>query len=132
MKQVKTARGRVIDMAALAKKNEETRAVSPGNIQMNARGDRLDNSGNVKETVQAKSRAVRNTTSAPEKRKLSEAPGATKKAAPKKKTEEATAEDPQPIVVREEEKTRDDGTRYLEIEYDDGSMDVKELGNETD
>lgn len=132
----KTARGRVIDMAALSKANETVRAV--GNVPMNARGDRLDSSGNVVQTVQAKSRAARDTTQAPEKKKLSDAPGAPKKAeakkpaakkkAPVKKSEAAaTQTDPDPIIVREEEKTRDDGTRYIEIEYEDGSMDVQEV-----
>jgi hypothetical protein len=54
MKQVKTAKGRVIDMASLAKTNETTRAVSPGNEKMNGRGDRIDSSGNVLQTVKAK------------------------------------------------------------------------------
>ena len=48
MKTVKTARGRIIDMAALAAKAEETRAVS--NVPVNARGDIIDNRGNVKVT----------------------------------------------------------------------------------
>ena len=124
MKQVRTAKGRIIDMGALAKANETVRAVAPGNVNMNARGDRLDASGNVIQTVQAKSRAARDTTSAPEKKKLSDAPGApAKPAAPKKK-----AADPiEPKVVSQQEKTRDDGTKYVEIEYDDGSMDVKEV-----
>ena len=43
---IKTARGAVIDMAALAAKNETTRAV--GNVPMNARGDRLNDDGTVK------------------------------------------------------------------------------------
>ena len=127
MKQVKTARGRVIDMASLAKANESERAVSPGNVKMNARGDRIDGKGNVVQTVQAKARAQHDTSSAPEKRKLSDAPGAPKKAAPKKKAEKKEPDPIEPTVVREEEKERDDGTRYLEIEFDDGSMDVKEL-----
>ena len=78
MKQVKTARGRVIDMAALAKANEQVKAV--GNAQMNARGDRLDNSGNVVATVQSVARKQHEVASAPEKRKLSDAPSANKKA----------------------------------------------------
>lgn len=125
MKQVKTARGRVIDMGALAKANEEMRAVSPGNINMNARGDRLDNSGNVVQTVQARSRAAHDTTNAPEKRKLSETPGAPKKTTKKKNEAKATSDEP--AVVNKTKKTRDDGTSYMEIEYDDGSMDVEEL-----
>lgn len=125
MRQVRTARGRLIDMGALAKANEQQRAVSPGNINMNARGDRLDPSGNVIQTVQSKARLQHKTTAAPEKRKLSDVPGAPPKIKAKKKPAKATTSDP--IVVREEEKTREDGSRYIEIEYDDGSMDVKEL-----
>jgi hypothetical protein len=125
MKQVRTAKGRIIDMAALAKTNESDRAVTPGNVKMNGRGDRLDVSGNVVQTVQATARAQHNTTSAPEKRKLSDAPTAPKKSTSKKPTpEEAPAE---VFETRREEKERADGTRYLEIEFEDGSMDVKEL-----
>jgi|TARA_R110000851_G_scaffold99038_1_gene213913 hypothetical protein len=130
MKQVKTAKGRIIDMAALAKLNEQTRAVSPGNTNMNGRGDHLDASGNVAQTVQTKARAVHNTTSAPEKRKLSDAPTSTPKAKAKAKAASDTPEldiDDGLMVVREEEKERADGSRYLETEFDDGSMDTKEL-----
>lgn len=130
MKQVKTARGRVIDMGALAKANEEMRAVSPGNVNMNARGDHLDASGNVVKTVQAKSRAARDTTSAPEKRKLSEVPGAPEKskkeAAPKAEpSAKATGDDQR--ILSQTEKTREDGSRYLEIEFEDGSIQTAEL-----
>lgn len=128
MKSVKTARGRTIDMGALAKANEEVRAV--GNVPMNARGDRLDASGNVVQTVQAKSKAARDTTKAPEKKRISDAPGAPKKRAPSKKKKEpvAAAGDLDELsIVREEEKTRDDGTRYVETEFADGTMDVREL-----
>ena len=45
MKTVKTAKGRTLDMGTLATKNEMTRAVS--NLNMNARGDIIDNRGNV-------------------------------------------------------------------------------------
>jgi hypothetical protein len=120
MKQVKTAKGRVIDMAALAKTNETTRAVSPGNEKMNGRGDRIDSSGNVLQTVKAKARVQHDTTSAPEMRNLSDVP-----TAPTKKTRDKKADVLN--VVRREEKTRDDGTQYVEIEYDDGSMEVEEI-----
>ena len=43
---IKTARGAILDMAALAAKNETTRAV--GNVPINARGDRLNEDGTVK------------------------------------------------------------------------------------
>ena len=40
MAQYRTAQGKNIDMAALAAKNERTRAV--GNMNVNARGDTID------------------------------------------------------------------------------------------
>lgn len=130
MKTVKTARGRIIDMGALAKANEEMRAVAPGNVNMNARGDHLDKSGNVKQTVQAKSRAARDTTHAPEKRKLSEVPGAPEK--PKKEPApqaSAKATGDAQRILRQTERTRKDGSRYLEIEFEDGSIQTAELDN---
>jgi activator of HSP90 ATPase len=127
MKQVKTAKGRVIDMAALARVNEDVRAVSPGNEKMNGRGDRIDGSGNVLQTVQTKARAQHNTTTAPETCNLSDAPGAPKKT-PVKKPEPAKKPDPMAdlatTVVNETKKTRENGTTYTETEYADGSMDT--------
>lgn len=41
----RTAQGRKLDMAQLAAKNEKTRAV--GNMNVNARGDTIDNQGRV-------------------------------------------------------------------------------------
>lgn len=126
MKQVKTAKGRVIDMAALSKTNEQERAVSPGNVNMNARGDRLDSSGNVIQTVQAKSRAAHDTAQKPEKTKLSEAPGTDRK---KKAQAAVEADKALSDIVRQETKTRDDGTQYIETEYNDGSIETKDLDN---
>ena len=45
-RNIRTARGAMIDMAALAAQHETTRAV--GNVLMNARGDRLNEDGTVK------------------------------------------------------------------------------------
>lgn len=127
MRQVKTAKGRVIDMGALAKANEEIRAVS--NIRMNARGDRLDENGQVVKTVQKIATKQYNTTNAPEKRRMSDVPGNKTKARPQPvaKTDVEVAENLGPIEVARREKTRDDGSRYVEIEYDDGSMEVEDL-----
>lgn len=127
MKQVRTAKGRIIDMQALAKANEEMRAVSPGNVNMNARGDRIDKSGNVVQTVQAKSRAARNTTSAPQQTRVSDLPGGKAAKPAKKKPAPKAAEPTGPRIVSENTKTRDDGTMYVEVEYDDGSMETKEV-----
>ena len=45
MKNYRTAMGKTVDMAALAAKNENTRAV--GNMRVNARGDTIDANGRV-------------------------------------------------------------------------------------
>lgn len=124
MKQVKTAKGRTIDMGALAQSNEMVRAVSPGNISMNGRGDRIDKSGNVIQTVQTKARAQHDTTHAPERRKLSDVPGAPAKSKAKSTNDELSAE---PSVISKETKTREDGTQYIETEYDDGNVTVEEI-----
>jgi hypothetical protein len=45
MKNYRTAQGKIVDMAALAAKNERTRAV--GNMKVNARGDTIDATGKI-------------------------------------------------------------------------------------
>jgi len=45
MKQYRSAQGKMVDMAALAARNERVRAV--GNMKSNARGDIIDSSGKV-------------------------------------------------------------------------------------
>lgn len=45
MKNHRSAQGKIVDMAALAAKNERVRAV--GNMKVNARGDTIDNAGKV-------------------------------------------------------------------------------------
>ena len=46
MKDIRTARGRVLNMGQLATEHEKTRAVS--NVPINAKGDIIDNRGEVK------------------------------------------------------------------------------------
>lgn len=48
----KTAMGKVVDMGALAAKNEKARAV--GNMKVNARGDTIDSTGKVIKSVTSK------------------------------------------------------------------------------
>lgn len=52
MAKFKTAMGKVVDMSALASRNEKTRAV--GNMNVNARGDTIDGYGRVIKPVTAK------------------------------------------------------------------------------
>jgi hypothetical protein len=118
MKQVKTAKGLVIDMGALAKMHEETIAVSPGNTRMNARGDVVGASGNVIQTTQAISRAAHDTTNAPQKKKMSES-----LATPSRKKPMESA----PKILSKTQKERPDGSVINEIEYDDGSIEIEEI-----
>ena len=71
MKRVRTAKGKMIDMGALAAANETVRAVS--NVPINARGDRLDASGNVIATVQSVARKQHENAQPPQRKKLSAA-----------------------------------------------------------
>jgi hypothetical protein len=52
MTKYRSAQGKVVDMAALAAKNEKTRAV--GNMKVNARGDTIDSNGKIIIPVTAK------------------------------------------------------------------------------
>lgn len=122
MKNVHTAQGKRIDMAALARAHEERRAVSPGAL-MNGRGDRIEPSGQVKKTVQAVTREVYETKTPPVQKTVNNLPGAPKtNRKPRKKPLQPDGT----TVVREEEITRQDGSVYVEVEYADGSIEIKE------
>lgn len=110
MKTVKTSRGKSIDMGSLAARNETVRAV--GNLPMNARGDIIDNRGEVKVSKENitkeyyKRNKPKNTT--------------------KTETEVSLKEEPttaQVYEVSRTPRTREDGTEYYEVEYSDGSME---------
>ena len=122
MKRVKTARGKVLDMGALATQHEKTRAVS--NVPVNARGDIIDNRGNVKVPREQVSKEYYKDT----------VPGADtveasiKEEAPKKKPAKSRKKN-EPVEVSRELSEREDGTMYEEIEYDDGSMEEVDVGN---
>ena len=132
MREVKTARGRILNMQALYDANPTTRAVS--NVDVNAKGDLLDEHGNVKidkGTITAayyegdpkatKAVSIKKSTDRDPKQKIQ----------PKVKKEEPVVKmDSQPAtpaIVNESIKTREDGSRYREIEYQDGTMEVVEL-----
>jgi len=120
MKKVKTAKGRVIDMAAMVAANEAQRAV--GNVHMNAKGDRLDKGGKVVATVQRVAR-----THADEAQPVVTAPISNPT---KNKTAVKTApkvEEYEPAILTQNTKQREDGTVYIEVEYDDGSIETREL-----
>jgi hypothetical protein len=113
MKSVKTAKGRVLDMSALAAKHEKTRAVS--NFPLNARGDIIDNRGKVKVTKEKISKEYY-------KNNVPGADTTTKsiKEEPAAEKEKAAA---LPIEISRVERERADGSKYYEVEYSDGSME---------
>ena len=120
-------------MAALAAKNETTKAV--GNVLMNARGDRLNPDGSVRFTAEEIARADQNTKQPPVETAISDPKPISQPKAPAPEpepvveTELPTVElDPEPIsrITR----TREDGSKYMEIEYDDGSMETIEIDEE--
>ena len=130
MKRVKTAKGRIIDMSALAAKNETTRAVS--NLNMNARGDIIDNRGKVEISREKISKEYyKNNVPGADKEEISlkeeetvaeKKPVDPPKPAPKKQaTPKPKATAPVTEVSRRA-RTRDDGSQYFEVEYSDGSM----------
>jgi len=135
MREVKTAKGRIINMQALVDANQEIRAVS--NVPMNARGDLLDEHGNIKTDKGTITSAYYEDNPKATKIvsiKKSTDRDNTKKVKPKIKKE---AEEKEPIVkmdsqpinleVNKNLKTRKDGSQYWEVEFDDGSMETIEV-----
>ena len=144
MKRVKTAKGRILDMSALAAKNETERAVS--NLPLNARGDIIDNRGNVEVSREDISKEYyKDNVPGSDVEEISiqaeeKAPDATvQPVTPKKETPKETPKAPTPIPtprnigdkvteISRTPRTRDNGTSYFEVEYSDGSMEDLEIG----
>jgi hypothetical protein len=127
MRQIKTARGAVIDMGVLSAKNEKVKAV--GNALMNARGDRLNPDGSVKITVEQMARLDQDRKSTPQSTAISDPKPIAPTQLKSQKVDVPDVDlDPEPIskITR----TREDGTKYVEIEYDDGSVETVELKEE--
>ena len=139
---IKTARGAMLDMSALAAKHETARAV--GNVPMNARGDRLNEDGSVKMKAEDMAVAHQNLREPPQQQPISDPkPIETKKAEPPEPAPQPAPSIPEPEMPNLEEqfseepeaiskitRTRDDGTKYVEIEYDDGSIETLEINEE--
>ena len=140
----RTARGTIIDMSALATKHEMTRAVS--NVPMNARGDRLNEDGSVRVKAEDIAVAHQNNQETPQQQPISDTkPIETKpvesqsdKTTTKNKLddviipnlEEQFTEEPE--AISKITRTRTDGTKYVEIEYDDGSIETLEIDSKED
>ena len=117
----KTHRGREFNMSAFAEKNGDTRAV--GNVAMNARGDIIDAKGNVKIPTQSISRALADVKNNENK---SVSLKADESITPVKNTivKADPVEEVGPQIVSQRKIETEDGPA-IEIEYDDGSMEVK-------
>jgi len=131
MKRVKTAKGQILDMAALASKYEKTRAVS--NVDVNARGDIIDNRNQVKIPREKISKEFykNNVPGADTKEvsiKTEEKPEPVK-AQPKEEKVEQPKKESKPTETKRTTRTREDGTSYHEVEYSDGSMETIEIKN---
>jgi len=136
MRQVKTRRGRILDMGALAAKYEKERAIS--NVPVNARGDIIDSRGNVKVPKDKilneyyKDTVPGQTTEVPIKEDDS-TPAPAPEPTPEPTPQPEPAPQPEPVVQEEgvteigrRQRTRADGSTYWEIEYSDGSMEIEE------
>jgi hypothetical protein len=142
MKTVKTARGRTLDMGALRTKFEETRAVS--NVPVNARGDIIDNRGNVtvsretvskayykdtvvgvEEKINIKQESVEPDAIVEVQEEAKEKPAPTPKAEAKPTTK-AKEVNTEITELSRRQRTRTDGSQYWEVEYSDGSMTTEE------
>jgi hypothetical protein len=126
MRQVKTAKGKTLDMGALAAQNEETRAIS--NMPINARGDIIDNRGNVKVSREDISKEFyKDNVPGSDETKVSikdeiKPPSKAKKEEPELETKESSE-----IEVSRIEREREDGSSYYEVEYLDGSIEELEI-----
>lgn len=116
----RTARGKVINIAELAAKNETKRAVS--NVPRNARGDIIDSRGNVKisnEKIQAA--LHKNTISVKEEISIKEDTEIVEEVT--EEIVEETIEEVEEIKeISRELRERKNGSLYYEIEWSDGSM----------
>jgi hypothetical protein len=125
MKTVKTAKGRTLDMAALAAKHEKTRAVS--NMNLNARGDIIDNRNQV--TIPREKIAkefYKDNVPGSDQKNISIKEDEKEKVNIETKEpvkEQDKPKKPKVTEVSRKARTREDGTQYFEVEYSDGSME---------
>ena len=143
MREVRTAKGRIINMQALLDANQDARAVS--NVPMNARGDLLDEHGNIKAdkgTITSayyednpkatKNVSIKKSTARDPKKKLQPTVKKETKEEPVATMDSSVSDDSFTQSISEVEKnlkTREDGSQYWEIEYDDGSIETTEVPN---
>ena len=145
MKTVKTARGKTLNMGQLAEEFERTRAVS--NVPVNAKGDIIDARGDVKvprekiskeyyrDNLQGVEESVSIKVDDDEPvvitptQEVKEETKPKPKETPKPKPAPVVAEEEEVVEIGRRERTRDDGTKYWEVEFSDGSMTTEDKGD---
>jgi hypothetical protein len=125
--KIKSAMGKVVDITSLMRENEEVLAVS--NVKMNARGDRLGSDGKVIVPVQQIAKKQKSEVSPIISTSIENAAMPAKVMAEEekkiatKKTKKAESK-----VVNIVSKTDEAGNTFSEIEYEDGSIEIKQDG----
>lgn len=125
--KIKSAMGKVVDITSLMRENEEVLAVS--NVKMNARGDRLGSDGKVIVPVQQIAKKQKSevspiiSTSIENAAMPAKAMAEEEKKIATKKTKKAESK-----VVNIVSKTDEAGNTFSEIEYEDGSIEIKQDG----
>lgn len=119
-------------MAALASKYETTRAVS--NVDVNARGDIIDNRNQVKVPREKISKEFyKNNVPGSDTKQVSikteEKPETVKVEQPKAEPKVEPKKESKPTETKRTTRTRDDGTSYHEVEFSDGSMETIDIKN---
>ena len=110
-----------------------TKAVS--NVNMNARGDRLNDDGSVKIKAEEIAVAHQNNAEPPQQQPISNPKpieADTRSSQPVESDNKVDVPDleeefAEPEAVSKITRTRKDGTKYVEIEYDDGSIETLEI-----
>ena len=125
--KIKSAMGKVVDVTALLRENEDVLAVS--NVKMNARGDRLGPDGKVIASIQQITKKQKSevspviSTSIENASMPAKAMAEEEKKIATKKTKKTESK-----VVNIVSKTDEAGNTFSEIEYEDGSIEIKQDG----
>jgi len=125
--KIKSAMGKVVDVVALMKENEGTLAV--GNVKMNARGDRLGPDGKVIVPVQQVAKKQKSVLSQPVTASIEGASNPAKVVAEEEKRTAKKSKKPENKIINMTSKIDENGDSYTEIEYEDGSIEVKKDGD---
>ncbi len=125
--KIKSAMGKIVDVGAIMKENESTLAV--GNVKMNARGDRLGPDGKVIVPVQQIAKKQKAAISQPVTTSIENASNPAKVVAEEEKKSSKKLKKTENKIVNMTTKVDDNGDSYTEIEYEDGSIEIKKDGD---